>query len=156
MELVFNCSHCGQELSVDTGAAGLEIQCPTCGGTLTVPKPTADNTRVLNPISSSAAAKEDKHYSVPQRETAPQALIEKPLKPLEVTAKEGIELKVKTIRHSDCVEVGRDRFDDIVCQFLAKVGEANLVSITPINYSHQELTTRAWITDFGVLIVYKG
>ena len=107
-------------------------------------------------MADSAAAREEKHYSVPQREKAPEALIEKPLKPLEAAAKEGIDLKVKTIRHSDCIEVGRDRFDDIVCQFLAKIGESNIVSITPINYSHQELATRAWITDFGVIVVFKG
>lgn len=159
MDLVFNCTLCGQELSVEAAAAGIEIQCPTCNGTLVVPKATVENTRVVNPIATSAAAREEKHYSVPQREKeAPEAapLITKPLKPLEAAANEGIQTRIKTIRHSDCVEVGRDRFDELVGQFLTKVGEANIVSVTPITYSHQELTTRAWITDFGVLVVYRG
>ena len=156
MDVVFNCTHCGQELSVEAAGAGLEIQCPTCNGVLVVPKATMDNTRVVNPMATSAAAKEEKHYSVPQREKAEDALIAKPLKPLEAAAKEGIQMRVKTIRHSDCVEVGRDKFDDTVCQFLLKVGEASIVSITPITYSHQELASRAWIQDFGVIIVYKG
>lgn len=160
MDVVFNCTHCGQELSVEVAAAGLEIQCPTCQGTLVVPKATNDNTRALNPIASSAAAREEKHYSVPQRDAAgaaaPAPLITKALKPLEAAANEGIQTRIKTFRHSDCVEVGRDRFDELVGQFLTKVGESNLVSITPITYSHQELSTRAWITDFGVIIVFKG
>ena len=160
MDVVFNCTHCGQELSVEVAAAGLEIQCPTCQGTLVVPKATNDNTRVVNPMAASAAAREEKHFSVPQREVgeagAPAPLITKALKPLEAAATEGIQTKIKTIRHSDCVEVGRDRFDEIVSQFVGKVGDANLVSINPITYSHQELGSRAWISDFGVIVVYKG
>lgn len=160
MDVVFNCTHCGQELSVEVAGAGFEIQCPTCNGTLVVPKATNDNTRVLNPMAASAAAREEKHFSVPQRDAAganaPAPLIAKPLKPLDAAAHEGIQTRIKTIRHSDCVEVGKDRFDELVSQFLGKVGEADLVSITAINYSHQELGTRAWISDFGVIIVYKG
>jgi DNA-directed RNA polymerase subunit RPC12/RpoP len=160
MDVVFNCTHCGQELSVEVAGAGFEIQCPTCNGTLVVPKATNDNTRVVNPMSASAAAREEKHFSVPQREAGgagtPAPLITKPLKPLEAAATEGIQTRIKTIRHSDCVEVGRDRFDEIVSQFVGKVGEANLVSINPITYSHQELGSRAWIMDFGVIVVYKG
>jgi len=51
---------------------------------------------------------------------------------LEVAAKEAIKLRVKTIRHSDCVEVGKDHFDEVVTKFLEKIGETHLVSITPI------------------------
>jgi hypothetical protein len=107
-------------------------------------------------MASSAAAREEKHFKVPQHEKPAEALIGKPLKPLDVAAKEGIKLRVKTIRHSDCVEVGRDHFDEVVTDFLFKIGEANVVSISTFNYTHQELATRAWVTDYGAFIVYKG
>jgi hypothetical protein len=93
---------------------------------------------------------------VPVHDKPTEVLIEKPLPPLEVAAKEGIKLRVKTFRRSDCVEVGKDHFDEIVTAFLNKVGEANVVTITPITYTHQDLASREWITEFGVLIVYRS
>ena len=31
-----------------------------------------------------------------------------------------------------------------------------IVSITPINYSHIDMGSRQILTDFGIMIVYKG
>src|SRR6185503_13967709 len=106
-------------------------------------------------MASSAAAKEEKHFSVPVHDKPVASLIAKPLPPLDVAAKEGIKLRIKTIKRSDCVEVGRDHFDEVVTRFLEKIGESNLVSISPIGYSHQDLASREWVTDFGVMVVYK-
>jgi hypothetical protein len=93
---------------------------------------------------------------VPVHDKPAESLITKPLVPLEVAAKEAIKLRVKTMRHSDCIEVGRDHFDEFVTRFLEKIGEAHLVSITPITYSHQDLASREWVADYGVIIVYRG
>ena len=107
-------------------------------------------------MASSAARKEEKHFSVPVHDKPAESLITKPLAPLDVAAKEAIKLRVKTIRHSDCVEVGKDHFDEVVTRFLEKIGETHLVSITPITYMHQDLASRQWIDDYGVLLVYRG
>ncbi len=155
MDIIFKCQHCEQELSVDESGAGAAIECPSCGQMLLVPhvdKP-------VNPIASSAAAKEEKHFKVPTYDASqPVApIIEKAHKPLEVAAKEtDRKLRIKTIRHSDHIEVGKDLFDEHVSQLLQKIGEANIVSITPISYTHMELASRQWITDYGVLLVYRG
>ena len=85
-----------------------------------------------------------------------ESLIGKPLPPLEAAAKEGIKIRVKSIKRSDCIEVGKDHFDEVVTHFLEKVGEANLIKMETFNYTHQDLSTRDWVTDYGVLIVYKG
>lgn len=157
MDLIFQCPNCDQEMAVDSVAAGTEIECPSCNHTLTVPEAVPQNIQTLNPIAASAAAREDRHFSVPSHETPAEALIKKPPAPLEIAAKDGDKrLRVRTIKHGDCVEVGKDRFDDLLTEFLAKVGEANIVSITPIFYSHTDIATRQLMTDYAVLVVYRG
>jgi hypothetical protein len=39
---------------------------------------------------------------------------------------------------------------------LEKVGQLNIVNVSPINYSYMELGTRAILTDYGVMIIFKG
>ncbi len=158
MDIVFKCTKCEQELSVDASAAGVEIQCPTCNAALVVPAaPPQGN---LNPMATSAAARgEQPHFKVPTYDTPPPPAptIEKPLVPLEAAARHTDKLiKVKTLRHSDHVEVGKDLFDDHVSLFLQKVGETNIISISPIAYTHMDLATRAWVTDYAVLVVYRA
>jgi len=107
--------------------------------------------------ATSAAAREgEKHFAVPQHERKTESLISKPLKPLEAAAHEGVQLRIKCIRHFDCVEVGKDHFDEVVSSFVNKVGEQNIVKLDTFNYSHRDLETRDWVTDYGVFILYKG
>jgi DNA-directed RNA polymerase subunit RPC12/RpoP len=156
MDMVFSCPSCKQQLEADASMSGNEITCPSCQGSIVIPEANAVNIRV-NAIATSAAAKEEYHFKVPVHEGPAQPLIQKPNRPLEVAAKEGDrQMRVKTIRRTDCVEVGRDLFDDSVSEFLNKVGEAHIVSITPITYTHLDLGTRQLMTDFGVMIIYKG
>src|SRR5437773_5744239 len=88
MDVIFNCTHCDQELSVDAAGAGTVIDCPSCGGKLVIPQPGAQEHRPVNPIATSAAAKEEKHFAVPVHDSPTESLINKPLPPLEVAAKE--------------------------------------------------------------------
>ena len=163
MDIVFTCEKCNQELSVDESAAGMEIECPSCGQRLNVPgsppplAPAASG--ALNPMASSAAARaEQPHFKVPNYDKAPPtAAIEKALIPLEAAAKiTDKQIRVRTLRHSDHVEVGKDLFDDHVSIILQKIGEPNIISISPIAYTHLDLATRQWITDYGVIVVYRG
>ncbi len=157
MDINFKCKHCDQELTADAEGSGSEIQCPACGQTIVIPAPDPLHAapHIVNPIATSAAAKEFKHFVVPQHDKT-GSLIEKPNKPLEAAAREGITLRIKCIRHFDCVEVGKDHFDEVVTEFLNRVGEANLVKVETFNYSHRDLETRDWVTDYGMLVVYRG
>jgi DNA-directed RNA polymerase subunit RPC12/RpoP len=159
MDIVFKCTHCDQELSVDETAAGVEIECPSCGTHIAVPAAPA-RAEILNPMATSAAARmEQPHFKVPTYDKVPvaaAATIEKPLVPLEAAAKRtDKQIRIKTLRHSDHIEVGKDLFDEHVSQILGKIGEQNIISITPIAYTHMDLATRQWITDYGILVVYR-
>jgi len=162
MDIDFKCPLCEQDLSVDASAAGTEIQCPACGETITIPaaesRIPAATEHAKNPssIGTSAAAKEEKHFSVPVHSKPAEQLIAKPLPSLEASAKEGITLRIKTLKHSEFVEVGKDHFDDAVTKFLEKVGEPNIVKIETFNYTHMDLATRDRVTDYGILVVYRG
>jgi DNA-directed RNA polymerase subunit RPC12/RpoP len=160
MDITFKCPSCDQELAVDASGAGSEIECPSCNQTITVPQPEPGE-GASAPAADMAAApppKEEKHFAVPVHTHAPEGLIKKPsARPLDIIAKEGDrKMRIKTIRRTDCMEVGKDHFDEIVSAFLEKVGHANIVSISSINYSYTELASRQTLTDYGVMIVFKG
>jgi len=173
MDIIFNCPKCEQELEVDSAGAGSQIDCPSCRETIVIPQPGSAGTRTTasdttgslpvshgsaaHAMSSSAAAKVEMHLKVPVRNTPAESLIAKPLPPLEVTAKETDKrIRVKTIRHTDCIEVGHDKFDEFVTNFLAKVGETNIISINPLAYTHLDIGSQKLMTEYAVMIVYKG
>jgi hypothetical protein len=119
--------------------------------------PPKQGAQPLNPIASSAAAKVEMHLKVPVRDTPTESLIEKPPPPLEVAAQESDKkIRIKTIRHTDCIEVGHDRFDEIVSQFLGKVGEKHIITISTFNYTHLDIGTQKLMSEYGVLIIYRG
>lgn len=156
MDILFSCPNCKQQLEADAGSAGSEIQCPSCATPLTIPEASPNLVRTGNAMASSAAAKEEHHFQVPLHEGPSEVLIKKAKPPLEIAAKGDKIIRVKTIRRTDCVEVGRDRFDETVTELLNKIGESNIISITPITYTHIDLGSRQLMTDFGVLIVFRG
>jgi hypothetical protein len=160
MDIVFNCPHCGLEIEVDQDAAGQQFDCPTCQKALTVPEATASAapaTPVPVPTPAASASREEKRMAVPVSQKAVESLIQKPNKSLELAAKESKPgMRVKTIRHSDCKEVGKDKFDEVVSDFLNKIGDQAIVSITPVNYSYLDIGTQKLLTDFGVMVIYRG
>jgi hypothetical protein len=159
MDISFKCPNCDQELEVDSSGAGTSIECPSCAATITVPGEPVAVVIEAAAVEEKPAAKVEKHFSVPVRDgTAPtDTLIQKPNRPLEVTAKEDDKsIRIKTYKRGDCAEVGHDRFDEIVSAFLAKVGRENIISISPINYSYTDLSSRAILTDYGVMVVFRG
>jgi len=176
MDLVFNCPHCRAELEVDASGAGEEIDCPICKERIQIPDAAEEGAPVeapaeaplepgwvaggpkpVNAIAASAAAKVEKHLKVPVHDKPAEKLVAKATVPLEVAAKESDRvMKVKCIRHVDCVEVGHDKFDETVSGFLARIGERNVVSITTISYSIVDIASQKLVTDYGVMVVYRG
>jgi len=169
MDIIFNCPHCGQELAVDSRGAGSQIDCPSCSETITIPSndgprpetgaiPPAHNPgSPMSAMSSSAAAKVEMHLKVPVRNTPTEMLVKDAPKPLEaVAAGADKQIRVKTIRHTDCIEVGHDKFDEFVSAFLMKIGEANTIGIHPLTYTHLDIGSQKLMNDYAVLIIYKA
>ena len=173
MEIIFNCPHCEQELSVDADGAGEQIKCPTCGETITIPPkstkiPTAPppptaapgappGSGPVNAMASSAAAKVELRLKVPVHQSPSASLIEKPKVPLDAIAKGADKkLRIHTVRRAQCVESGHDKFDEKVTAYLQEVGEANIVGIHPISYEIFDVGTQKVMVDYGVIIVFRG
>jgi DNA-directed RNA polymerase subunit RPC12/RpoP len=165
MDIVFNCPNCDQELAVDQSGAGSQIDCPSCGEKITIPSAAKASTGALptppapapSAIASSAAAKVELHLKVPVRDTPAESLIGKPKPPLEAVQKgAGKRLRVHSIRRASCVENGHDLFDEKVSAFLQEVTETNLISIHTISYEMFDVGVQKIMTDYGVLIVYRG
>lgn len=168
MDIIFNCPKCEQELAVDSSGAGSEINCPSCSEKIVIPqsaKPAAPRPappahapgQPHSAMTTSAAAKVEMHLKVPVSAKATESLIEKPKPTLEVAAKSSDRImRVKTIRHTDCIEVGHDKFDEMVTNFLTKIGETNIVSITPLVYTHLDIGSQKLMNDYAILVVYRA
>jgi hypothetical protein len=168
MDIIFDCPHCEQELAVDSSGAGTQIECPSCGETITIPNesmkpaPTSAPAGIApgsspSAIASSAAAKVTMHLKVPVHDKPVESLIKKSAVPLEAVAK-GADKKIRvhTIRHASCIEAGHDKFDEVVTKFLNEVGEANMIGAHTISYTYFDVGTQKVLTDYGVLVIYRG
>jgi DNA-directed RNA polymerase subunit RPC12/RpoP len=176
MDVVFNCSSCEQELAVDEAASGEPIQCPSCSTTVIVPPrdqnrleeakpmvavPAMTSTGPVVPSASPSPpppAPEPAHrqLSVPQHQGPSEKLLKKAEAVVVVdTGPKVKHLRTKCIKRGMCVEVGHDRFDEVVADFIQKVGDDNVVSINPLSYGAMD-TTGHMLPDYGVMIVYRG
>src|SRR5262245_10034545 len=167
MDIIFNCPKCEQELAVDSAGAGTEINCPSCSEKIVIPqaaqaaagRPAVAHgaANPVNPISTSAAAKVEMHLKVPVHSSQTEMLIKKANTPLDVAAKESDKkIRIKTIRHTDCIEVGHDKFDEMASAFLVKVGEQNIIGIHPLSYTHLDIGSQKLMTDYALMVVYRG
>jgi hypothetical protein len=169
MDIVFNCPNCDQELAVDQSGAGSQIECPSCGETITIPAAPATpgklTTGSLPPaptpapsaINTSAAAKLEMHLKVPVHDKPAESLIGKAKPPLEIVQKgAGKRLRVHTIRRAACIENGHDLFDDKVSAFLQEVGETNILSTHVVFYEQFDVGVQKIMTDYGIMVIYRG
>lgn len=154
MDVTFHCPHCQQELVVDASGAGSVIACPTCEAEITIPEVDITTIKPVNPIATSAAVREEKHFKVPLRDKPSEVLVQKKKSDDDELGPEK-KIRVKIFRHSDCVEVGVDNYEKEVAKFLNEVGEENIISITPLTYTHLDLGTQKLLQDYALQIIYR-
>lgn len=171
MDITFNCVHCGQELEVDSEAAGTVFPCPSCNNDIAVPSGFEETEEAAAPAPPPAAAapipippkpatqteEEKAKLAVPFSAEKTKELIQKPTKPLEVAAREDDKVfRIKTFRHADCVELDRDTFDQTVSDFIQKVDQDHIVAMHPISYSVVDSVSQKITTDYGLIIIFRG
>ena len=165
MDIIFDCPNCNQELAVDSSGAGTEIECPSCGDTITIPAapPKAPDSKELavpnltaSPISASAAAKVEKHLKVPVHNSPSEPLIAKTNPPLGARVVGDKQVRIRTIRRASCIESGHDHFDEVVSKFLKEIGEPSLMAIHTVGYNYYDVASQKTLTDYGLVIVYRG
>lgn len=151
----FECPGCKQPIKGESSLAGKEIQCPSCNHTFTVPKPETSKTEPKAPPKG-LPPKVDKKFKVPVYEKKQEALIEHTVVEEEFGVKGEREIRIKTIKRMECIEVGRDNFDAVVSKLLGKSGEENVISIHPLNYTGFDSGSQKYLTDYAVMIVFRG
>src|SRR6185295_7938844 len=121
MDVMFVCPNCKQQLEAEANMAGSTISCPACQAPIVIPAADPANTRVGSPTATSAAAKAEKHFQVPVGDKPTISLIQKSAAPLDAQkSADGLkQMRVKCIKRTDCVEVGKDHFDEVVSHTLA-------------------------------------
>lgn len=143
-DINFSCPSCHQELTADAAMLGQEIACPAC------------NEMIIIQEGRGGAHGPGGRLIVPTAGAGSGELIGKPNRPLEAAAKAAIKMRFKTLRHHECVKDGKDQFDETVAQFLDHVGEPNIVSVDPIQYTYGGGEGKQPTVDYGVMIVYRG
>ena len=167
MDFVFACPFCQQELEADSSLSGSAITCPTCAKEFNLPaapdRPPAPVVKLStgqttgNVPKPPEPAHSEKHFVVPMTDKPTLSLIQKPNPPLTAAPKDGKKrLRIKCIRRVDCMEVGKDHFDERVTEFLDHIGEENLVSLSTIMYTTIDMASRSILTDYGVMVTFKG
>jgi len=180
MDITFDCPNCGQELVVDSSYTGIEIECPECETKIVVPETGKEETEgieevnaeatasesneekpamptgVINAMATSAAAREQKKFTVPVHDKkVEEKLIKKAAAPLAPLSKWEKGVAVRTIRRIDCMEVGKDHFDERVTEFLNEITHERVISIQSISYTAMDLATKQPMVDYGVMIVFR-
>lgn len=147
-DFTFACPFCNLELSVDESNAGHEVECPGCNEVLIIPTP--------------AQAAGTTEGGLPSEALASAEIIKPKARPLDIAAKVSKSLKIKTFRHHDFVKDDKDSFDTEVSKFISSIIEDDIVSITPIQYSHVEKVkledkeTERVVAQYGIVVVYKA
>ena len=167
MEIIFNCPHCEQELAVDSAGAGSEIQCPSCGEKITIPNKPPEaasgalrRTPAVHTRQSHRLVRRRQNRNASQGARARQAgRIPGEKGGAAWRPRPGARTKKSAsgrFATPSASKRGHDKFDERVTEFLNEVGEANIVGIHTINYKHFDVGTQKILTDYGVVVVYRG
>lgn len=170
MDTSFSCPKCNLHITADECVVGEEIDCPDCGHKIRVPPPKktrpgssgtrspASVTRNVSAAAKAAAkatsqAMGHKGLVVPQHHGPQESLLKKA--EAGERADGPPKIRVRCIKRSSCVEVGHDRFDEVVTEFLNKVGQANIIHLSAISYGVMDPSGQM-LPDYGIMVIYKG
>ena len=157
-DLNFNCPKCGQNLTTDESLSGSDIECPSCSKPIEIPSVGDENVDRIEaePAPPVTAESEPKKLAVAVHEGGEELLKKSSShkeKKKEISG-DG-KICVKTIKRGDCIELGQDKFDEEVNDFIGKFSREQIISVHSLNYSHFDPTTQKYLPDYAALIVYE-
>jgi len=172
MDVSFNCPKCGLHISADAEAVGELINCPECDVEFRIPpgrprqRPVpVDVKKSTGPAGALVSAKgktgptgkasTHKPLVVPHHTGPQESLLKKAEPAAKANKGEPPKIRVRCIKRSTCVEVGHDRFDEVVTEFLNQVGQDNIIHMSPIAYGVVDASGRM-LPDYGIMVIYKG
>lgn len=138
---------------VKTAAPAAPAPAPAPPAETPAPAPAAPPAEAPKPEAKPAAAHEHKPLVVPHHTGPAESLVKKAAH--GEPKHEPPKIRVKTIKRGACVEVGHDMFDEKVTEFLNKIGQENIINISPIGYGAMD-STGHMLPDYGIMIVYRG
>ena len=155
-DLTFNCPQCGQNLTTDESLSGSEIECPSCSKPIEIPSAGDENVdrTEAEPAPPVTEEPEPKKLAVPVHEGGEELLKKASSHKEEEISGDG-KICVKTIKRGDCIELGQDKFDEEVNNFIGKFSREQIISVHSLNYSHFDPTTQKYLPDYAALIVYE-
>ena len=157
-DLNFNCPQCGQNLTTDESLSGSEIECPSCSKPIEIPSAGDENVdrTEAEPAPPVTAESEPKKLAVAVHEGGEELLKKSSAhKEKEKEISGDGKICVKTIKRGDCIELGQDKFDEEVNNFIGKFSREQIISVHSLNYSHFDPTTQKYLPDYAALIVYE-
>ena len=157
-DLNFNCPQCGQNLTTDESLSGSEIECPSCSKPIEIPSAGDENVDRIEaePAPPVTAESEPKKLAVAVHEGGEELLKKSSShKEKEKEISGDGKICVKTIKRGDCIELGQDKFDEEVNDFIGKFSREQIISVHSLNYSHFDPTTQKYLPDYAALIVYE-
>ena len=155
-DLNFNCPKCEQNLTTDESLSGSKIDCPSCNTPFEVPSAGDENVERTGaePEPPVTAEPEPKKLAVAVRGGG-EELLKKSSSHKEKEISGDGRICVKTIKRGDCIELGQDKFDEEVNNFIGKFSREQIISVHSLNYSHFDPTTQKYLPDYAALIVYE-
>lgn len=166
MNVVINCPHCNQEMIIDEAGVGETVDCPACSKEFVIPegRPEAEVQKERAAAQAQAAPKEEPKKEEPKKDEKKPMPSKEELAALlpgaqrakgagEVPA-DAAGIKVKTIQHHLCIDMGKDLFDAQVAKVLNTIPREDIVSVSPLSYSYRN-SGGDIIADYGVMIIYE-
>lgn len=173
MNIVINCPHCNQEMVIESDFVGQSVPCPTCSKDFEIPQgrpeeevkaeraAAAAAQPAASPQPAAAAApkkeekKDDKKKPMPSKEELDKLL---PNASKSTPAAQSTEdkpgVRVKTVQHHLCIDMGKDLFGDMVAKILDPIDPDDIINVSPLAYSHKD-SSGDILQDFGVMIIYN-
>lgn len=163
MNVVINCPNCSQEMIIDEAGVGEAVDCPACSKEFVIPEG-----RPEEEVRKEREAAEGKHEAskkeAPKKEEKKTMPSKEELAALLPGAQRGKAaanlaadapgIKVKTIQHHLCIDMGKDLFDAQVAKILNSIPRENIVNVSPLSYSYKD-SSGDIIADYGVMVIYE-